>query len=176
MLSEYESYGITTTDVLGFMNKGIPSELWIEIKERNLNYSLSVNSLWLVRSMKLEKILKKYNLISTYTFEDLQNNVQNIEGWSSLFVSPNLPAFNESLMSIIYETLNCENLGCVNKNKNVIKQNIVREIGKLSRIKTDDQNSVSFLPMSTLLILKKNKVSAEDFAKIYIENRKVFWP
>ena len=135
-----------------------------------------MNSLWLVRSLKLEKLLKKYNFISTYTFEDLQNNIQNIEKWSSLFVSPNFPTSNESLMSIIYETFNCENQECVIKNKNVIKQNIVREIGKLSRKKKEDQNFVSFLPVSTLLILKKNKISAEDFAKIYIENRKVFWP
>ena len=126
--------------------------------------------------MKLEKLLKKYNLISTYTFEDLQNNIQNIENWSSLFVSPNFPTSNESLMSIIYETFNCDNLDCVTKNKNVIKQNIVREIGKSSRKKTDDQNFVSFLPISTLLVLKKNKISAEDFAKVYIENRKVLWP
>ena len=176
LLSEYKSYGITSEDVLGFINKGIPQELWVEIKQRNLDYSLSVNSLWLVRSLKLEKLLKKYNFISTYTFEDLQNNIQNIEKWSSLFVSPNFPTSNESLMSIIYETFNCENQECVIKNKNVIKQNIVREIGKLSRKKKEDQNFVSFLPVSTLLILKKNKISAEDFAKIYIENRKVLWP
>ena len=73
---------------------------------------------------------------------------------------------------------NCADIDadCFTKNMNVIKQNIVRELrGGPSRQIGDDQLFVTFLPISALVIIKKNKISAEDFSKLYIKERKVFW-
>ena len=174
-LSKYESYGFTPTDLLALSRRNISEDYWIELKERNIDYSLIINNTFFIRSLNLEKALKKGNLISTYTFEDLQNNIRNIDKWSTLFVSPNPPKSNEKLMTFINNIFKCDDIDCFIKNKIVIKQNLFREINKLGRKKTADQNFINFLPLSTLIIIKKNNISAEDFAKLYIKERKLIY-
>ena len=177
-LAKYESFGLTVNDLTVLAKKGIPEEYWVEINQRNFDYSLIYDNASFIRSIKLEKLLKKYNLISTYSFEDLQSDIQNIDKWSTLFLSPNPPKSNEELMSFINKLFNCADIDadCFTKNMNVIKQNIVRELrGGPSRQIGDDQLFVTFLPISALVIIKKNKISAEDFSKLYIKERKVFW-
>ena len=175
-LAKYESFGLTANDLIGLSRREIPSEYWVEINQRNFDLSLIVNVPSFIRSIKLEKLLKKYNLISTYSFEDLQSDIQNINKWSTLFLSPNPPTSNEELMSFINKSFNCADIDCFTKNKNVIKQNIVRELkGGPSRQFRDNQLFVTLLPISALVIIKKNNISAEDFAKLYANERKVFW-
>ena len=177
-LAKYESFGLTVNDVTEFVKKGIPEEYWVELNQRNFDYSLIYDNASFIRSIKLEKLLKKYNLISTYSFEDLQSDIQNIDKWSTLFFSPNTPKSNEELMSFINKSFNCTDIDadCFTKNKNVIKQNIVRRLqGGPSRQIGDDQIFVSLLPISTLVIIKKNNISDKAFTKLYIKERKVFW-
>ena len=177
-LAKYESFGLTVNDVTEFVKKGIPEEYWVELNQRNFDYSLIYDNASFIRSIKLEKLLKKYNLISTYSFEDLQSDIQNIDKWSTLFFSPNTPKSNEELMSFINKSFNCTDIDadCFTKNKNVIKQNIARRLqGGPSRQIGDDQIFVSLLPISTLVIIKKNNISDKAFTKLYIKERKVFW-
>ena len=177
-LAKYESFGLTVNDVTEFVKKGIPEEYWVELNQRNFDYSLIYDNASFIRSIKLEKLLKKYNLISTYSFEDLQSDIQNIDKWSTLFFSPNTPKSNEELMSFINKSFNCTDIDadCFTKNKNVIKQNIVRRLqGGPSRQIGDDHIFVSLLPISTLVIIKKNNISDKAFTKLYIKERKVFW-
>ena len=177
-LAKYESFGLTVNDVTEFVKKGIPEEYWVELNQRNFDYSLIYDNASFIRSIKLEKLLKKYNLISTYSFEDLQSDIQNIDKWSTLFFSPNTPKSNEELMSFINKSFNCTDIDadCFTKNKNVIKQNIARRLqGGPSRQIGDDHIFVSLLPISTLVIIKKNNISDKAFTKLYIKERKVFW-
>ena len=174
-IAKYESFGLTVNDLTVLAKKSIPEEYWVEINQKNIDYSLILDNASFVRSIKLEKLLKKYNLISAYSFEDLQSNIEKMDGWSTLFLSPNFPTNNEELISFLYQTFNCNDIDCIVLNKNVIKQNIVREIQKSSKRDGDDQLFVAFLPISALVIIKKNNISAKDFAKLYIKERKVFW-
>ena len=88
------------------------------------------------------------------------------------------PKSNEELMSFINKSFNCTDIDadCFTKNKNVIKQNIARRLqGGPSRQIGDDHIFVSLLPISTLVIIKKNNISDKAFTKLYIKERKVFW-
>ena len=173
--AKYESLGLTAKDITELTKRSIPQELWVEIKQRNIDYSLIINPPIYTRSLKLEKSLIKSNLISTYNFEDLLSDIQKMDGWSTLLLSPNFPTYNEKLMSFLYQTFNCNDIDCLVLNRNVIKQNIDREIRKLSKRIKEDQRFVTFLPISALVIIKKNNISDKDFAKLYIKERKVFW-
>ena len=174
-IAKYESFGLTVNDLTVLAKKSIPEEYWVKINQRNFDYSLILDNASFVRSIKLENLLKKYNLISAYSFEDLLSNIQKMDGWSTLFLSPNPPTNNEKLMSFLYQTFNCNDIDCIVLNKNVIKQNIIREIQKSSKKTGENQLFVSFLPISALVIIKKNNISDKDFAKLYIKERKVFW-
>ena len=174
-LAKYTSYGLTNEDILSLSQKGVPEDYWIRLKQRNLDLNKIFNIKNFIISLRLEDFLIKNNLITKYTFDNLHNSVQDIEGWSTLFLDPNPPVKNKELMSFIFETFNCKDIDCYRKNKDVIKSNLNREIRKqVRRYENRDQLLVTFMPLSTLLIIKLNNISPEDFSIFYGKQKKDF--
>ena len=181
LLEKYKPYGLTNKDLLLFNNSDYPEDLWVELAQRNFNHSLVVDSHAFIRAIRLEKLLKQNNLINTYNFQDLENDIKNIDGWSQLFTSPNFPDINSELGKWVMQQFDCQDVKCLTDTINVIKGNISIEINqqskrRSSKIVTRDTMFLNFLSISVVMVLGKNKVNPKDFVGLYLKEKNILYP